>query len=123
MQRLFLVLIFFLSGLQTLRAQTNEKQDNIKYGITGGVAFFSESYLKQINIDVIKNLPFNVQTINNFPPTICYGGYILTPLGSRISLGPSYQFYTTGSRLGAKDYSGSYTFDQIISAHSLGLLT
>lgn len=121
MQRLFLVLLFLLSGHQTLLAQTTEKHDSIRYGITGGVAFFSESYLKQINTEAIENLPFNVQMINNFPSTICSGGYILIRLSSHISIGPSYQFYTTGSRLGAKDYSGSYSFDQIISAHSLGI--
>lgn len=123
MQRFLLSIIFLFSGMQTILAQPVETQYKLKIGFTVGATYFIEKDLKQLNTDVIKSLPLNVQTINNFPPYFSYGSYILSVLSPKFSIGPSYQFYTTGSRIGAKDYSGSYSFDQIISAHSLGILT
>jgi hypothetical protein len=123
MQRVILSIIFLLTGLQTILAQPDETQHMLKFGIFGGAFYSNENDLKQLNTDVVKSLPFNVRTINDFPPYFSYGGYVLCVLSPKFSIGSSYQFYTTGSRLGAKDYSGIYSFDQIISAHSLGILT
>ncbi len=116
-------ILFFLICFiaQNTFSQNIEKKERFKIGVSGGIAFFNETDLKKLNTDVISILPFEVQTINDFPSTICYGGYVLTPLNSWFSLGLNYQYYTTGSRLGASDYSGSYSFDQIISAHAPGI--
>lgn len=120
---MYKILVFLL--LSFAFQSTSKAQDKLarpfKIGITGGVAFFFEDDLKDINSKVKQDLPFTVETINNFPPSLCYGGYFLVPVSSGLSVGPSYQFYTTGSRLGAKDYSATYSFDQTISAHSLGI--
>lgn len=121
MYRLIILLLLFISEQHTSLAQQAEAHSAYKIGITGGVALFSESDLKKVNTEVAQNLPFDVQTINNFPPYFCYGGYILVRLSHSVSIGPSYQYCTTGSRLGAKDYSGTYSFDQIIAAHSIGV--
>ncbi len=93
------------------------------YGVTFGGGYYLMNAAKEINSDVIQGLPFNVKTINNFPPYFIYGGYVLVQISSGFAAGPTYQFLTTGSRIGLKDYSASYSFDQIVSAHSLGIMT
>lgn len=127
MKRLYILLLMLfsvqaLTRAQSIETKSTEKKTIFKIGLTGGIAFFNEYDLKKSNAEVIRALPFDLATIDNFPPTLCYGGYVLSSLDSRISLGLSYQYYTTGSRLGAKDYSATYSFDQIISAHSLGIV-
>jgi len=37
--------------------------------------------------------------------------------------GIDYRYNSTGSRIGQRDYSGFYTFDQIVSAHFPGIHT
>ncbi len=123
MKRLIFVIVFLFCKKILLQAQSIEPGYKYKIGITGGFAFYDEKDLEMLNSEVQKNLPFTVEAINNFPPYYSYGAYILAPIGSRLNIGPVYHFYTTGSRLGAKDYSASYSFDQIISAHSLGIQT
>lgn len=116
----FQILLLLIFTSVFTKAQELETKD-FKIGISGGLAVYFEKELKDINSEAIKNLPFNVETLNNFPPSFCYGAYVLNKFGNRIAIGPSYNFYTTGSRIGTKDYSGTYSFDQILSAHSLGV--
>jgi hypothetical protein len=120
MQKIFITIVVFIYGFNILFAQDEVEMQQFKVGLTGGLAVFSVHDLKEINTGVINTSPFDLQTVNNFPPTLFYGGFILNRMGKRIYFGPSYSFYTTGSRLGIKDYSGSYRFDQVLSAHSLG---
>ena len=126
MKQLYILTVMLFSMQAMAMAQSTvtepiERKHFLKFGVSGGIAFFEEKDLKKMNADLIQTLPFEVNTIDNFPPYPSYGGYILTSVGAGIFIGPSYQYYTSGSRLGAKDYSASYRFDQIISAHSLGL--
>ena len=127
MKRLYTLILILFSIQALLVAQSNETEaigtiPPFKIGITTGAAFFNETDLEKINADLVQSMPFKVETIDNFPPYRSFGGYILTPLAEKIWFGLSYQYYTTGSRLGAKDFSASYSFDQIISSHSLGFL-
>lgn len=115
-----IIIALLLLLLKPCYAQ-NTESSRFRFGVTAGLALYSESDLEEINNKVIAALPFDVNTINNFPPGFTYGGYALIGLGNWIYLGPNYQFYTTGSRIGATDYSGSYTFDQILTAHALSI--
>lgn len=115
-----IIIALLLLLLKPCYAQ-NTESSRFRFGLTGGFTFYSESDLEEINNKLIAALPFDVNTINNFPPGVTYGGYALIRLGNWMYLGPNYQFYTTGSRIGAKDYSGSYTFDQILTAHALSI--
>lgn len=115
-----LILIFLVFTASAIVAQEMETKD-FKIGISGGGALFFEGDLQKINNELIRSSPLNLEIINNFPPFFTYGGYALSKMGKRLAIGPGYNFYTTGSRIGGKDYSGQYSFDQIISAHSLGI--
>lgn len=94
---------------------------NFIFGVSGGYGKYLQSDLKEINRTVQKGLNFETTMTDNFPPALYFGVHVFFRLNKYIIIGPDYQFHTTGSRLAYKDYSGSYTFDQIISCHSPAL--
>jgi hypothetical protein len=102
-----------------LSAQLNPEK--IKLGVTAGYAFYDQKDLKDINREIIAQLPFEARIIDNFEPVFYFGGYVQYELSNRFSLGPNYEYHYTGSRLGIKDYSGTYSFDQYVNAHQIGL--
>lgn len=113
-----LILLVFLSMGQT----AGFRSDSIKISLNGGFSLLFQNDLREINRDTRKALPFDTQMIDDFPPTLTYGGQISIKLSRRLGIGTVYQYYTTGSRIGARDYSATYSFDQILSAHSPGLV-
>lgn len=85
-----------------------------------GFGTYSMNALKDFNNKFIREtIPFDLRTIDNFEPNIYFTGSVMQRLSSTFRLGLNYQFHSTGSRLGQKDYSGVYTFDFIIKGHSL----
>ncbi len=123
MIRKILLLVVILSFAKASGAQTEVwHKSDIKIGVNGGGAWLFQNDLREINRDTRSALPFATQTINDFPPYFTYGGQILVTLSGWLAIGTSYQYYTTGSRIGARDYSATYSFDQVISSHSPGLV-
>jgi hypothetical protein len=122
MQSFKIILIILLIIIQQdfITAQEISKND-FRIGVTGGYGYYFQSDLKKINQDVKNQLSFETKLIDNFPPAFFWGIHFLYKLSPHIYIGPNYQFHTTGSRLGYKDYSGSYTFDQILSCNSIAL--
>jgi len=90
-------------------------------GLTQGFGYYIQSDLKDLNKYVKDNTSFELQTVNNFPARPFYGGYLTIPLGVKVNIGLDYGFHSTGSRIGQKDYSGSYFFDQVIKTHTLSI--
>jgi hypothetical protein len=117
-----ILLPLLLMGLLTSGQSVTFRSDNTKVSLNGGFSWLFQNDLREINRESRKNLPFLTQTIDDFPPTLTYGGQISIKLSERLGVGTAYQYYTTGSRIGARDYSGTYSFDQIISAHSPGIV-
>jgi len=93
----------------------------VSLGIAGGLATYQMNDLKTINTQQAKSLPFETVEVDNFD----HGWYLHASLTTKISeeflLGLVYRYHSTGSRIGQRDYSGFYTFDQIVSAHFLGI--
>jgi len=79
--------------------------------------------LKNINNEILDQLPFKAQLTNDFPPFIYYKGGCIYDIASLFSVGIVGAFYTTGSRISLKDYSGEYRFDQTISSYAPGITT
>lgn len=98
-----------------------ENRPKLKIGANAGYATYTFDNLKSANDAVINQLPFDAEVIDDFPARFYFGGYALLKIADWYSVGPAYEFHSTGSRVGAKDYSGSYHFDQILSSHQLGL--
>lgn len=118
MKKLFFLIIIL--GL-TFCVAAQESRPKLKLGVFGGFATYSFEKLEDMNDEVMNQLPFDVALIDNFPSRFYFGGNVLIRVASWYSVGPAYEFHSTGSRVGAKDYSGSYHFDQILSTHQLGI--
>lgn len=117
MKKSFILLFVLLSG--QLLGQL--KPEKIKIGLMAGYAFFQQDDLKSINHQIQSQLPFEAQIIDNFDPVFYFGGYAQYELFNHFYMGPVYEYRYTGSRLGTKDYSGRYSFDQYGKAHQIGL--
>lgn len=118
MKRYIILVLVFLFATAVY---SQDEKSLLKLGFTGGFGGYSFENLEDINDAVISQLPFDAAVIDNFPNRFYFGGTALIRIANWYWAGPSYQFHTTGSRVGAKDYSGSYHFDQILTAHQLGL--
>lgn len=86
-----------------------------------GYAFYQQDDLKSVNHQIQSQLPFEAGIIDNFDPVFYFGGYVQYELFNHFYMGPVYEYRYTGSRLGTKDYSGVYSFDQYVKAHQIGL--
>ena len=118
MKQLFFLIIILVLVFTTTAQESRPK---LKLAAFGGFATYSFEKPEDINDEVINQLPFDVAVIDNFPSRFYFGGNVLIRLADWYSVGPAYEFHSTGSRVGAKDYSGSYHFDQILSTHQLGI--
>ncbi len=111
----FLFLFFSLK----LSAQLDSAK--IFVGGVSGYAFYNQGDLKFINQSVSEQLPFEVSVVDNFKPVLYFGAYAQFNLGKHFLLGPFYEYHSTGSRLGRKDYSGMFYFDQYVNVNIIGL--
>ncbi len=114
-----LVLIMVLLSCWQLSAQFNPGR--LKFGILGGYAFNSQDDLKSLNQIIIDDILFDTDIIDDFESVFYFGGYAQYELFNRFYLGPAYEYHYTGSRLGVRDYSGMFSFDQYVRKHQLGL--
>lgn len=115
----YIIFLFVLFSVYTVYSQ--DKNSFLKLEFTGGYGGYTFEKLEDINDAVIDQLPFDAAVIDNFPSQFYFGGAALVRIAKWYWAGPAYEFHSTGSRVGAKDYSGSYHFDQILFAHQLGL--
>lgn len=117
-----IILIFALIFIEQCFISAQEITDkNIKIGFTGGFGTYIQSDLKKLNESVMSKSVYKPEMINDFPGNFFLGGYALVKVKPGFYVGPSYQFHSTGSRVGKKDYSGFYRFDNILSCHSVGI--
>ena len=117
MRKIFLPFCIILS----LKLSAQFDPDKIKLGIHSGLSFFGQEDLKSINQEFKKQLPFETEIIDDFKPVLFFGGYSQYELLNRFALGPVYEYHYAGSRLGARDYSGIFSFDQYIKSHQIGM--
>lgn len=89
-------------------------------GYQPGTGTYSMKELKTLNETIMKSLPFDTKTVTNFPPFINHGASFLFNIG-RVYTGLTYTFFSTGSRVSGKDYSGEYHFDMLINSSAPGI--
>jgi len=114
-----ILLILFI--LNSVLVESQETISKLRFGIAGGFGTFNQSDLKSLNQTFSEQLPFDTKIIDEFEPNFNFGGYCQIKLFNRFWLGPDYHYYYTGSRLGQKDYSGVYSFDQYLHTHAIGV--
>ncbi len=100
----------------------NVSAQEVSVGIGIGMCKAGMSGLKTINENQMNTLPFGAKQVENFPAAPEYNLDFVVSLGSKYSAGFCYNFFSTGSRISLKDYSGEFRFDNIASNHSIGLI-
>lgn len=98
-----------------------EVLSQVSFGVFGGLGTYKMDNLKEINKLHAKSLPIETVTVDNFNPGFYIGTSANLELSGELILGLSYQYNTTGSRIGQKDYSGYYAYDQIVNGHFIGI--
>jgi hypothetical protein len=89
-------------------------------GFQTGKGTYSMSGLNDLNSAISKSLPFNTKLVSDFPSYWSYRPTFLMKF-NHFSIGLSYTYQSTGSRISVKDYSGEYRFDMNINSSSPGI--
>ena len=111
------VILLFL----VLTIQVSAQERSVRVGLSSGYDFFCQHKLKSLNKSVIQLMPFEVNTIDDFKPHFNFNVYTQYMLSEKLYLGPEYAYHYSGSRLGIKDYSGYFSYDQYLRVHQVGI--
>ena len=86
-----------------------------------GYGLYSLKDLKDMNSEVLKNLPVEGKITDDFPDQPYYGIGIYYQTSELIALGITGFYNTTGSRISYKDFSGELKIDNILTSYSPGI--
>jgi hypothetical protein len=117
MYRIKLIAILLIAVIGNNRVAS--QQLSVGFGL--GMSHARMSDLKIINRNLIIELPFEAKQVVNFPTAKQFSIEVNRHLKSKFEVGINYNFFSTGSRVSSKDYSGSFRYDNIISNHNLGV--
>lgn len=112
-------LLLFLQ-LFSLSFCTFSFSQKVNVGFQTGIGSYSMSDLDKLNKFTMNALPFDAKLVSDFPPYIYFQPSVMVKFNDA-SIGLIYNYYSTGSRVSAKDYSGEYRFDLTAFAHSPGI--
>jgi hypothetical protein len=94
----------------------------IRIELGSGIAGYSMTDLKSLNDLALKNLPIEGKITDNFPSQPYETVTISSHIWKAFIVGITGSYYTTGSRVSYKDYSGEYRFDNVLSSYNPGIL-
>ncbi|MDD4109281.1 MAG: hypothetical protein PHH93_11235, partial [Prolixibacteraceae bacterium] len=86
-----------------------------------GYGLYSLKDLKDMNSEVLKNLPVEGKITDDFPDQPYYGIGIYYQTSELIAIGITGFYNTTGSRISYKDFSGELKIDNILTSYSPGI--
>lgn len=113
--RLTISIIILFAAIVVASAQKFELYYSIGYGQ------YKMDDLKQLQKDILSQVPFPAKLTDNFPMHINYelGGLIPFANGDQ-KVGIALGGMSTGCRATVQDYSGSYTVDQVVNGFKIG---
>lgn len=114
------IFIFFLLMLSANDIDARKMDFAIE--LNSGIATFDMGDLRGVNWEVLEAVPFPAEITSDFPPYIFYQGTLLFGGNSTLNIGFCFAYYSTGSRVSYKDYSGEYKFDILMSSTNFGLV-
>lgn len=117
MARRVLIILLIAAAFTESRAQ------QFSFMFLAGMGGYSMTDMKSLNTDLQIHVPFSTEVTSNFPMTPQFGGQFTIRLTHLYTLGVLYSFNSTGSRIASSDYSGSYHFDNVLTGHTIGLIT
>jgi hypothetical protein len=91
----------------------------ISLGMTTGISTYSMTDMKALNEALYPD--FDAKLVSDFPPYV-YFQPDLKFTWVRISLSLEYTYFSTGSRISAKDYSGEYRLDMLVHSNNAGIM-
>jgi hypothetical protein len=112
MKKTVLVLLLHLTAGISMYSQ------QLSAGFSTGVGTYSMSELKTLN-DAMQP-DFDAKLVSDFPAWFYYTPSLQYRSG-KFTIGLTYTFQSTGSRISAKDYSGEYRFDMKVHSNNLGI--
>lgn len=98
----------------------NSFSQKLELGFQSGIGTYAMDDLAKLNELSMQSLPFDTKIVSAFPPYLYFQPSIMF-MYKRYSIGLVYNYYSTGSRVSGKDYSGEYRFDMTTFAHSPGV--
>lgn len=116
MRHLFFILttlMVFLSG-RGLYAQT------VSFSAGAGTGTYNMKQLSDLNEVLQEEVPFETRIVSDFPPFLNYSASFKVRVNN-FRYGLEYSYFTTGSRVSAKDYSGEYLMDMTLNGHLAGM--
>ncbi len=111
-----------LTVLLTIATCLQLQAQQVELMFSAGMGGYAMGDLKILNTNLQKQIPFTTKVTSNFPMTLQYGGYFAVHMSQIYKIGILYTYNTTGSRIAASDYSGSYHFDNVLAGHTIGML-
>lgn len=101
--------------LLTLLISAGAYSQQNSLGLQCGIGTYSMEGLKKLNSTVVKSLPFDAEIVADFPPFYYFRPFVMTKINA-LSLGISFTYQSTGSRVSSKDYSAEYCVDMITNS-------
>lgn len=112
-KKILIILLIFAAGTRMYSQQ-------LGIGFKSGLGTYSMSELKTLNESMQPD--FDAKLVTDFPPYFFYKPSLLLRL-EQFTIGLTYTFQSTGSRISAKDYSGEFRFDMKLHSNNLGVIT
>ncbi len=112
--------IGFISLSTALAVNSQEVRLTYKFGY----GFYSAlEELREFNKWIFHLNPYDIhpELIENYPPWINHSFSAEIETVKNLHLGVTGSFYSTGSKIGISDYSGSYSFESILNSYFGGL--
>lgn len=109
-----MILGFLLMAVYSVQAQ------QVRFGLQTGVSEYALKDLKNLNQSLQNSVPFETRIVSNYPAFVYFQPSVVLERGNW-NYGLFYNFYSTGSRISASDYSADYLMDTRINANTIGL--
>ena len=94
----------------------------VEFGVNVGYGGYSMTDLKSLDDQFVSELPFPAQITDNFPSWWNYGGFLTFGVSMKYRVGLRVQYFSTGSKISSKDYSGEYEAINTVQCFSPGML-
>jgi len=114
-----MIKIILLSLTMMISTQVTGQSSGLS--ITGGLGTYDMSDFKYYHDVILDRMPVDVKAGKYFPAYTNFKINLLRKKSEKIRYGILYGYSTTGAHANYTDYSGYINFDQIVTAHQVGL--
>lgn len=96
---------------------------DIHFGIQSGIGFYRMQSFHKLNESIASTLPSDDAITSDFPPYVYFQAEAdLGFIDNKFSIGIVASTHSTGSRIYYSDYSGKYSYDNVLLDYTLGTI-